>query len=257
MEKLGSGTVEFYKFDILKEFSEISHGVFTRRGGESLAPFQSLNVSYHTGDHEILVRRNRAKIKAIVGAAHLVSAHQVHRNRVKIIDHAPLSEDEPQGFDALLTNIPDVALLIKQADCQAIILYDMKRKVIGNVHCGWRGNVANIIGDAVGAMVSVFGCTPQDMLSCIGPSLGPCCAEFDNFRRQFPPSFWQYEVTPGHFDLWAISRDQLLASGILLEHIELAGICTRCRQDDFFSYRAEKVTGRFGTVIALSKGGIN
>lgn len=254
MQKTATGPVEFYQFDLLSNFPEVTHAVFTRRGGVSPVPFDSLNVSYHTGDDAALIRKNRKTITAIIGATHLVSAHQVHKNGVKIIGHFPESDDEPQGFDALLTHFMDVALMIKQADCQAIILYDPRRKAIGNVHCGWRGNVLDIIGHTVQAMAEAFGSRPQDILACISPSLGPCCAEFKNFQQEFPPSLWRYKVMPDHFDLWAISRDQLLSAGILPEHIEMAGICTKCHHDEFFSYRGEKITGRSGTVVALSSG---
>jgi len=252
MKKIDTGPVEFYQFDLLSDFPEVTHAVFTRRGGVSPIPFDSLNVSYHTEDDTKLVDKNRKTITAIIGVAHLVSAHQVHKNGAKIIDRPPESADELQGFDALLTRLPGVALMIKQADCQAIILYDPGRKAIGNVHCGWRGNVLDIIGHTVQAMTDVFGSRPQDILACISPSLGPCCAEFKNFQQEFPPSLWRYVVRPDHFDLWAISRGQLLSAGILPEHIEIAGICTKCRRDEFFSYRGEKITGRSGTVVALS-----
>lgn len=254
MQKTATGPVEFYQFDLLSNFPEVTHAVFTRRGGVSPVPFDSLNISYHTGDDATLVYKNRETITAIIGATHLVSAHQVHKDGVRIIDHPPESEHEPQGFDALFTHLTDVALMIKQADCQALILYDPRRKAIGNVHCGWRGNVLDIIGHTVQTMAEAFGSRPQDILACISPSLGPCCAEFKNFPQEFPPSLWRYEVRPDHFDLWAISRDQLLSAGILPEHIEMAGICTKCRRDEFFSYRGEKITGRFGTVVALSGG---
>ncbi|MEW5949340.1 MAG: peptidoglycan editing factor PgeF [Thermodesulfobacteriota bacterium] len=252
MKKIDTGPVEFYQFDLLSDFPEVTHAVFTRRGGVSPIPFDSLNVSYHTEDDTKLVDKNRETIAAIIGAAHLVSAHQVHKNGVEIIDRLPEGADELQGVDALLTHLPDVALMIKQADCQAIILYDSRRKAIGNVHCGWRGNALDIIGRTVQTMSEAFGSRPQDILACISPSLGPCCAEFKNFREEFPPTLWRYEVKPYHFDLWAVSRAQLLSAGILPEHIEMAGICTKCHREEFFSYRGEKITGRSGTVVALS-----
>ena len=96
-----------------------------------------------------------------------------------------------------------------------------------------------------------YGCRPAELYAAISPSLGPCCAEFRNFRREFPPELWRYEVRPHYFDLWQLSRDQLQAAGLKPENIEVAGLCTRCRGAEFFSYRRDKITGRQGTVIAL------
>jgi copper oxidase (laccase) domain-containing protein len=96
-----------------------------------------------------------------------------------------------------------------------------------------------------------FGCHPGAILAGIGPSLGPCCAEFINYKAEIPKEFWCYKDPDDHFDFWAISSDQLLNAGVLAKHIESSQICTRCRTDEFFSYRAEKTTGRFAAVIGL------
>ena len=69
---------------------------------------------------------------------------------------------------------------------------------------------------------------PADLYAAVGPSLGPCCAEFINFRREFPPALWDYQVRPTYFDLWRLSRDQLVAAGLLPARLDLAGLCTRC-----------------------------
>jgi len=97
-----------------------------------------------------------------------------------------------------------------------------------------------------------FGCHPDAILAGIGPSLGPCCAEFINYKTEIPQEFWRYKDPGDHFDFWAISYDQLLNGGVLAKHIESCQMCTRCRTDDFFSYRAEKTTGRFAAVIGMT-----
>jgi len=123
--------------------------------------------------------------------------------------------------------------------------------VVANVHCGWRGQVQNILGDTVRLLQSRFGTRPADLYAAVGPSLGPCCAEFRNFRREFPPALWTYQVRPTYFDLWRLSRDQLAEAGLLPARLDLAGLCTRCGADEFYSYRRDKVTGRQGAIIAL------
>ena len=131
------------------------------------------------------------------------------------------------------------------------MLYDPVRRVAANVHCGWRGQVQNVLGLAVRRLGAIFGSRPQDLRAAIGPSLGPCCAEFRHFRRELPPEFWPYQVRPTYFDLWRLSRDQLLAAGLAPAHLDHAALCTRCLSRDFYSYRRDRTTGRQGAVIAL------
>jgi len=176
----------------------------------------------------------------------------VHGCRASLVTAGnPAPETEIPDSDILLTRQPGLGLLIKQADCQAVMLYDPVRRVIANVHCGWRGQVANILREAVARLRERFGCRPQDLVAALGPSLGPCCAEFRNYREEFPPELWHYQVRPTFFDLWALSRDQLLAAGLKPRQIDIAGICTRCRGDEFFSYRRDRLTGRQGAVIGI------
>jgi polyphenol oxidase len=144
-----------------------------------------------------------------------------------------------------------VSLAVQTADCQSILLYDPVRRAVGNIHSGWRGSIQYIIGHAVAKMTAVFGTLASDLSAGIGPALGPCCAEFIHYRREIPESLWQYRVGESHFDFLAMSRDQLQLAGVPADHIAMSHLCTRCRTDLFFSYRAEKTTGRVAAVIGL------
>jgi hypothetical protein len=100
-------------------------------------------------------------------------------------------------------------------------------------------------------MRTKFGCDPSQLRAAIGPSLGPCCAEFITYKEIFPESFRPFMIRDNYFNLWAISRSQLLESGLKEANIESADLCTRCRTDLFYSYRGEGKTGRFATVVML------
>ena len=128
-------------------------------------------------------------------------------------------------------------------------MYDPQQKVIANLHAGWRGNVQNMYHLAVETLRKTYDCKPANLMVGVSPSLGPCCAEFVHFTAEFPPSFIDFQVRPCYFDLWELARAQWLKAGILPHHIQIAGVCTACNTDDFFSYRKEKITGRNGTVI--------
>jgi YfiH family protein len=249
--KRGKNGIPFYQFSLLKPFSEIVHGVFTRIGGVSPSPFNTLNVSFLCGDRRENVQHNREMILEIIEMKKMVSGSQTHGDKALVIADMDLTDNEIEGFDALITNIPGIALLVKQADCQSVLLYEPVKGVIANIHCGWRGSVRNVIGSAIGVMIERFECEPSNLLACIGPSLGPCCAEFTNYEDHLPRAFEKYMVSPYHFDFWKISIDQLRQEGLNEDHMEVARVCTRCNSGEFFSYRKEKKTGRFGTVIGL------
>jgi YfiH family protein len=244
--------VPYLQFPEMSRSDQLVHAVFTRQGGVSKAPYDTLNVSYATGDKTDSVSNNLQIIKAAVGASKLVFTNQMHGKEILALrGEGSKALGDPVEADALITDQPHVALMVKQADCQAVLLFDPIKDVVANVHCGWRGNVQNILGSVVGRMNAQFGCRPADLLAGIGPSLGPCCAEFVNYEQEFPERFRRFMIREEYFDLWEISRWQLLEAGLAEDHIEVANICSRCRTDMFFSYRAEGITGRFATVAML------
>lgn len=235
---------------------ETPHVILTRGGGSSPPPFASLNLSYGVGDQPANVAANRQKVKLALGADILVSAGQVHGERIFRADDLEV-DTEVQGYDALLTNRPGIGLLIQQADCQAVLLYDPERKAVAAIHCGWRGNVCSIIAKVVERMHEKYRCEPAMLQALISPSLGPCCAEFRNFENEFPPELHHFQVRPYYFDLWRLSAEQLTAAGVLPANIETMGICTACNPE-YFSYRRSKreglpTTGRNGSVILLPR----
>jgi YfiH family protein len=228
----------------------IFHGSFNRHGGISPPPWDSNNVSFGLGDEDDNVTANRKQIKQALGFKCLVSANQVHGSKVHTVTGCSSDGQEIDGVDGLITNVPGIGLMVQQADCQAVFLFDPVQKAVGIAHVGWRGTVANIIAEIVFTMSLEYSTEPVDIVAAISPSLGPCCAEFINFRSELPESLHGYQVQPNYFDFWKISQDQLCSAGIRPENIQIAGICTCCNKD-FFSYRREKNTGRFASVIGI------
>jgi YfiH family protein len=226
------------------------HGVFNRCGGVSPEPWASRNVSFGLGDDPQNVQTNRERIKKMHGCSHLVCARQVHGSRVFNAKERLEADLEVEGFDALITNVPGLGLMIQQADCQAVMLFGPETMAVGIAHAGWRGSIDDVIPRTVIAMAEAFATAPADLIAAISPSLGPCCAEFIHFKDELPVSLHGYQVRPNYFDFWAISRDQLCAAGVRPENIHIAGICTCCNRD-YFSYRRESKTGRFASVIGL------
>ncbi len=247
--------LSFFQFSLFQSVPGLIHGIFSRHGGISQGAYASLNLSFAVGDDRQKVVHNRELVLKALGIGSIRSLKQVHGKEAVVIQDSPLKAShrvpEERPGDILMTRITGQGLMIKQADCQSVLFYDPRHKAVANIHCGWRGNVNNVIGEAVKQMKAFYGTHPSDLIAGIGPSLGPCCAQFINYRKEIPPRYWTYQARPYYFDLWRLSRDQLMAAGVLEDHIEIAGICTSCQTRDFFSYRKEKKTGRFAAVIAL------
>ena len=271
--------VSFLAFPKLSGLSGILHGVFTRKNGKSKGPFQSLNVSFGVGDTDKTVLENRKIISQCFSDNDLVFLDQVHGTRIivyskehlfyRVPDTNECFEDEYSETlsaqtdisgiesehrfeaDAIVTDIPGKLLVIQVADCQSVLIYDPVQKVAANVHSGWRGSINNIIGCTLKVMENSFGCRTRDIVAGIGPSLGPCCAEFVNYKNEIPELFWKYKNDNNYFDFWSISRDQLCEAGVLPENVDLSQMCTKCDLKRFFSYRGEGTTGRFAALIGL------
>jgi YfiH family protein len=241
------GSLEWLEFELFQQFPKLFNAVFLRHGGHSVAPYHFLNLSISKCSDDPYIQKNKALVLPVTQADEWVEADAIHG--ANIVSH-PVSS-EISGYDGVVTGKKKVALVVTHADCQAAIFYDPIREVIGNAHSGWKGNVANIYHEMVKHMVHVQGCRAEDIHVAISPSLGPCCAQFIHYQKEFPESFWEFQVKPLYFNLWQIARKQLRDTGILDSHIQIAEICTFCHASDFFSYRRDRVTGRNATVACL------
>ncbi len=239
----------YFTFPSLKSFP-VTHGVFTRLGGHSFPPYYSLNVSISVGDNPDHVNANMESIKRAMDLSNLFWVNQVHGNKVIILERP--DQSNPLGdADAIVTALEGIGLMIKQADCQGIFIYDQAHHVVGIVHCGWRGNATNIISATIGAMIKRFKTDPRELIVAIGPSLGPCCAQYQDYKELFPSFFHAFKVNSCYFDFQKLSLHQLTGLGVLKENISVCTLCTKCNSQVFFSHRAERPTGRFASVIAL------
>ncbi len=257
----------FYEKDGLRylQFASLGdtvHAIFTRHGGTSPAPWASLNVGGTVGDDPQRVRSNRLRAFAALERApgSLHDVWQVHGADV-VIAHEPRRPDKPyEKADVLLTDNPAVTLFMRFADCTPILLYDPRQGVVGLVHAGWQGTVRGAVRAAIRALQAQFSSRPQDVRAVIGPAIGPDHYEVGpevvvQVRTAFgqnSASVLRLNQKSGryHLDLWQANRLWLEAEGV--QQVELAGICTACHLEDWYSHRAEKGrTGRFGALIAL------
>lgn len=228
-----------FQFKNLSPISWLGHGISTKNLGSVSDPQGKKNFFNHLS----------------VPDRNIVEAEQVHGN------HVALVTEKERGHlilktDALITNLPEVVLFIKVADCVPILLADPEKKAVAAIHAGWRGTAQEITRITVAHMEDHFGTDPQDLIVGIGPSIGPCCYEIDSpvietFER-FP---YKEEVilrrrgVHANLDLWNANKFQLISEGVKEENIEVAGICTHDNPDLFFSERKKKSRGRIGAVV--------
>jgi YfiH family protein len=195
----------------------------------------------------------------------LVTAHQVHGAEVGVVSGAKAGTGSAPGtglfgmFDSLVTNEPNVAVMMTHADCLAVVLCDPQNRVVGVVHAGWRGTVANVSGAAVRTMIETFQSGPEQILAYIGPGIcGDCYTVGDevigSWTTAMPGGEPAVSRSNGqwHFDIAEANRLQLRAAGLRDDAIEHSGVCTRCSSDEWFSHRGQgPATGRFASIITV------
>ncbi len=208
------GAIRYLQFAQYEQFPELVHGIFTRQGGYSQAPFATLNVSLSSGQEDFTAAaRNRFHVLQSLDIAHYPCATvwMVHSARVLTLDgtdwpdwsadwpHAAYELAElgyPDGTrlqwtfkprtqaDAVVTRKRGVALAISTADCVPLLFYDPVTEAIGVAHAGWRGTARGIALATVDTMREQFGSRPADIQVGVGPSIGPCCYEVSEEVRE-------------------------------------------------------------------------
>ncbi len=253
-------TLHFFSFDSMAG-AGVAQAIFTRRGGVSRAPYATLNTGSTVGDDPQAVMENRQRCFSALARdlRSMYDVWQVHSSVVAIAK-APRQTDQPHlQADIILTDKPEVTLFMRFADCVPIFLVDPIRHVVGMAHAGWIGTVNHVAAKAVKAMHEAFGCLPENLLAGIGPSIGiehypvgmDVINKVENAFPEYSSDLFFKSNGKIHLDLWKANQLTLLENGV--KNIELAGICTACHLEDWFSHRGEQgKTGRFGALLGLT-----
>ncbi|WP_054812144.1 peptidoglycan editing factor PgeF [Nocardia arizonensis] len=227
----------------------------TRAGGFSAPPYDSFNLGDHVGDDPAAVRRNRERLAEGIGLTpdRLVWMEQIHGRTVTIVD-GPRAEPVP-ATDALVTTVPNLALVTLSADCVPVLLSDDEAGVIAAVHAGRIGARVGIVPAALEAMVSV-GARVDRIGAFLGPAASgrqyevPAAMREDVDRRLPGSAATTVRGTPS-LDLRAGIRRQLTEAGV-------GGVAVdpRCTIEDktLFSHRRGAPTGRIAGVIWMQAG---
>lgn len=258
IEHISNG-LKYYSFSSLDTLG-IKNGIFTRLGGVSPSPWDSLNLGGTVGDSRENVVENRSRLFSAFGSPvpSLFDVWQVHGNTVKITDSPRDLSTPHERADAIATDKPGITLFMRFADCVPILLVDPNKKAIAIIHAGWIGTVNKILQSAIRILQNKFGSMPADIVAGIGPSIGPDHYEVGSEVSRRVAAEFQENVSDlithregkQYFDLWKANEILLRQSGVT--SIEQAHICTACNTHDWYSHRAEKgKTGRFAALIKI------
>ena len=238
------------------------HCFTTRLGGVSQGHLQSLNIGTSRGDDPENVLENYRRLGSCVGfdIHNLVLSRQTHSDIVHVVTEkdrgAGLFAPPLPDCDALITNIPGIALVVFTADCTPILFWDSETHAVGAAHAGWRGTASGIAARVVEAMGREYGSKPENIRAAIGPNIGYCHFETDEdvpqaMRAAFGPEAEAWITSSGEkyfLDLKAINRLVLNRAGV--ETVEMSDACTVCQCDRFWSHRVTKgLRGSQGAII--------
>lgn len=258
------GAIEYLEATALSACDFLCHAFCTRRGGISEGNFFSLNFSSQEGDSIDYVRQNW-KILATafnIDVEQFFVVNQVHGDRILIIDRTvrDLISHQPLQYDAIITDLPGVAIGIKTADCVPIFFVDKVKHIIGVAHAGWKGTALNISAKVVDTFVEKFSCNGDDIITAIGPAIGPCCYQVDElvYNAMGPHENREHFFCPccqeGRWllDLPLANKLQIAGKGIPQTNIYTTDYCTSCNTGIFYSHRGEGgKTGRQINFIML------
>lgn len=238
--------------------SPLVHGFFTRKGGASSGVFSGLNCGMGSSDQKEMVSINRKRVAAAMDIAALARIHQVHSADVVVVEGP---EDDAAKADAMVTNVPGVALSILTADCQPVLFADHVAGVVGAAHAGWRGALDGVLENTIDAMASL-GAQRDNIHAVIGPTISQRAYEVGpEFLDEFLSTdggnerfFVQGKGDRFMFDLPAFGLHRLRSAGIA--QAEWIRHCTYSDPDRFYSYRRathqkEADYGRLISVIRL------
>lgn len=242
-----------------------------RYGGYSQPPYESLNLAFHTGDEAWVVERNLACVLEHFRALDSRGAHartlaymtQIHSTRCVSLDESICGEQTPQSgvgvhmgeADVLLLSRTHTPAMVLVADCNPILLFDRAHNVATLIHAGRLGVFSRICSQALARMHAHCGTRARDVYAFVGAGIRKCCYEIkDDVRMELERACGDahryIEVREGRYflDLESMIKSELKDLGIV-DYYFLPR-CSSC-DEEFFSYRRDGVTGRFGLIAML------
>lgn len=257
--------IEYIQFRRLLEFPEIKHAyvigldkdykIYSNPNNEEKLKNEEAKSNYKKICDELKIDYNN-----------IINTMQNHTDNIKIINEK-INKDKPdfnmyENTDGLITNKKGVALSTINADCILLIFYDPIKKVIANVHSGWRGTLKRIAEKTVKKMIEEYECNQKNIICCMSPSIRKDHFEVDEdvyklFFEEFKSlphleNIFEPKNGKWHIDTILINREVLKLQGLKEENIIDSGVCSVCNKNIIHSYRAHGVNaGRATQIVAI------
>lgn len=230
--------------------------ITTRAGGVSAGRFDDgrggggMNIGLKSGDDVECVRRNRARLRAVL-PAEPCWLRQVHGAAVADLD----DENAPAAADAAITLQPQRVCVVSVADCMPVLFADPAGRVVGVAHAGWRGLAAGILQESATAMRRRLGDADGELLAYLGPAIGPAHFEvgtevLEAMGARLPHAAEAFRpLGQGKYlcDLFGLARQAL--AQVAIARVFGGSACTYSDPTSYYSYRRDKVTGRHAALI--------
>lgn len=256
-----SGDVEFLEFKRLLEFENLVHAF-------SLKPLNFRNKAGIESQYEKFLNVLQIDSKALVKPTQRHTANVIVLENKQNNDEMDINLEYLDGVDGIITNQKNIALATTSADCICIVFYDPIKKVIGNVHSGWRGTFQKIASIAVSKMISTYNCNPSDILAFMMPGIRKCHFEVDSDVKEECEKIFGYTcrlneiietgrvlngIQKYNIDCFLINKILLENMGLLKENIYNSGICSFCSSEKINSRRADGESFALGTTVVMMK----
>ena len=243
--------IEYIQFNKLLNLG-VKHA-FTLRKDE--INFSHKNIEKEAENYKILANELGIKYEEIT------KPKQNHTKNIRIIEK-PYKTEELLETDGLITNKKGVVLASTSADCILYLVYDKKKKIIANIHSGWRGTYQRIIENGIKIMIEKFNSKPEDIIICSCPSIRGCHFEVDEdvknmFEKRFEFLNLEFikkgrienKVQKYNIDTIKLNTRLLTDLGISVDNIIDSGLCTVCNKEKLNSYRIDGQKFKLSTAI--------
>lgn len=237
------------KSSLLSRFPEIVFGFSTKIGLRRSKPYY-FNMSLSVQDSQELVQQNRKYFFRRLGLSDstIATQKQVHGDKVTFIDEGINCGES----DAMITDKPNLGLAISSADCPAIFLYDIKKKVIAAVHSGWRGTARKILLKVLIKLKDDFNSEPGDLIAYVAPSISQKNYEVgEEVASIFDAKYSINKNSKYLLNLQEVNRDVMLNFGLIKKNIQVSSLCSYEMNNILHSFRRDgEKSGRAFGVIA-------
>lgn len=256
--------IEYLQFKKLLEYNEIlKHGY-----GIGIDRNYRTSKDKHSKEYEKAIKDYKDLCSVLeINYTDCIKPCQEHTKNVRIVKQKmnvgkfDFEQDEYKSTDGLITNQPNIALATTNADCILFMFFDPEKKVIANVHSGWRGTLQRISIQAVNKMQNEYGCDTKNIICCICPSIRKCHFEVQSDVQKL--YYEEFKTLKGiddliipdseqgkwHIDTVEINKIILKQAGLKEKNIIDSEICSVCNSDLIHSYRVEKEGYGLGTAI--------